>query len=142
MNATLYHQGHLVVSAIRILEHQKKVPPSVEDVCRCLSYSVEQGNRICGRLHELGIIEVVRGAFGTKLFVRNHLQLEELPREEEEGALAKEVKKFQDSRKGLDERITAFKTRQDEKKRSLFADLEKKLRTDVDKKEDPSSDPE
>ncbi len=126
--ASFYEQGHLVVAAIRVLEHQKGVPPSVEDICGCLSLSSEQGNRICRRLQENGIVEVVEGAYGTKVFVRDHLLIEELPRTGESSKIADEVKKFQESRKGMDEKIAAFKAQQEEKKKSLFADLDKKLK--------------
>ncbi|MCF8049985.1 MAG: hypothetical protein K9L59_02025 [Desulfobacterales bacterium] len=126
--ASLYDQGHLVVAAIRVLEHQKGVPPSVDDISRCLSLSAEQSNRICSRLQEAGVIEVVKGAYGTRAFVRDYLRLEDLPKSEESAKLADEVKKFQESRKGMDERIAEFKAQQEEKKKSMFADLDKKLK--------------
>ncbi len=125
---SLYEQGHLVVAAIRVLEHQRKVPPSVEDICSCLSLSTEQGHRICSRLQEQKVVEVVQGAYGTKVFLRNHHLLEELPKTEDASGIADEVKKFQESRKGMDERIAAFKAQQEEKKKHLFADLDKKLK--------------
>lgn len=117
-----------MVAAIRVLEHQKKVPPSVEDICRCLSLSSEQGHRICSRLAEEQIVEVVEGAYGTKVFVLDHQLLEDLPRSEDSAGIADEVKKFQESRKGMDDRIAAFKAQQEEKKKNLFADIEKQLK--------------
>ena len=131
--ASLYEQGHLVVAAIRVLEHRKKVPPSVEDICQCLSLSSEQGHRLCSRLQEQEVVEVVEGAYGTKVFLRDHRLLEELPKTEESAGMADEVKKFQASRKGMDDRIAAFKAQQEEKKKSLFADLEKKLKKEPKK---------
>ena len=126
--ASLYDQGHLVVAAIRVLEHQKGVPPSVDDINRCLSLSAEQSSRICNRLQEAGVIEVVKGAYGTRAFVRDYLRLEDLPKSEESAKLADEVKKFQESRKGMEEKIAAFKAQQEEKKKSMFAELDKKLK--------------
>ncbi|MGD8367165.1 MAG: hypothetical protein PVG78_05975 [Desulfobacterales bacterium] len=125
---SLYEEGHLVVAAIRVLEHQRKVPPSVDDICSCLSLSTEQCHRLCSRLQEQKIVEVVKGAFGTKVFLRDHHLLEELPKTAESAGIADEVKKFQESRKGMDERIAAFKAQQEEKKKNLFADLDKKLK--------------
>ncbi len=126
--ASLYDQGHLVVAAIRVLTHQKGLPPSVEDISRCLCLSTEQGGRILHRLQEEGIIEVVEGGYGTRVFVREHLRVEDLPRTGESTGLADEVKKFQESRKGMDEKIAAFKAQQEEKKKSMFAELDKKLK--------------
>jgi len=126
--SSLYDQGHLVVAAIRVLEHQKGVPPSVDDISRCLSLSAEQSSRICSRLQEAGVLEVVKGAYGTRAFIRDYLRLEDLPKSEESAKLADEVKKFQESRKGMDERIAEFKAQQEEKKKSMFAELDKKLK--------------
>ena len=126
--ASLYDQGHLVVAAIRVLEHQKGIPPSVDDISRCLSLSAEQSSRICSRLQEADVIEVVKGAYGTRAFVRDYLRLEDLPKSEESAKLADEVKKFQESRKGMDEKIAEFKAQQEEKKKSMFAELDKKLK--------------
>jgi len=129
----LYSSGHLIVAAIRVLEHQKKVPPSIQDVCHCLSLSVEQGHLMCRRLHERGVVEMIEGAFGSKLFVRNHTALEDMAEEAQAPALAEEVKKFQDSQKGMAEKIASIKAEQKEKKKSLWADLEAQLKSDIEK---------
>jgi len=125
----LYTNGHLIVAAIRVLEHQQQVPPSIQDVCDCLSLSVEQGHLLCRRLHQRGVLEMIEGAFGSKLFIRNHLALEDM---------ADEVKKFQDARKGMAEKIASIKAEQKEKKKSLWADLEAQLKSDMEKKNDPA----
>ena len=58
----LYTQGHLVVSAIRVLEHRTGKPPTVEDICQMLLLSLEQGHLLCKRLHEAGVIDREEGA--------------------------------------------------------------------------------
>lgn len=129
-----YKDAHLVVSAIRILDHQNRVPPSVEAVGACLSFSPEQISLTCRKLARLGIIEIVEGAYGSKLFVKNHLLIEDIPETESEDGLAEELKKFQASRKGMTDKIESIKAEQAEKRKSLFAELEKKLKSEVDKK--------
>lgn len=99
--ADLYSQAHLIAAAIRILEHQHATPPSVEEVCEILSFSVEQGHRLCNRLKEMGIIDITSGAFGTRLFVVDHTKIEEIPRGESSSSMEAELRKFQDSQKGL-----------------------------------------
>ena len=42
----------------------------------------------------MGIVEMVEGAFGTKLFVTNHLAIEEIPRGETESKLDEALKKI------------------------------------------------
>ena len=129
-----YPNAHLVVSAIRVLEHQKSTPPLIEDVCRMLSFSLEQGNFLCKKLEEMGIIEVVEGGYGNRLFVKDHLAIENIPRQGQESRLDEALKAFQSSRKGYRDKVAAIKADQEKKKQSLFADLEKKLKQDLHKK--------
>ena len=127
-----YSEAHLVVAAIRILEHQNSASPSIDEVCRTISFSLEQGNFVCRKLKEINIIEIVDGAFGTKLFIKNHLLLEKIPQGAEEDNLEKELKKFQSDRKDHIQKIKLFQTEQKKKKKNLFAELEKKFKKDLD----------
>ena len=49
-----YHHAHLFVAAIRILDHQKSTPPTIEDVCQLVNFSLERGHFICNQLVEMG----------------------------------------------------------------------------------------
>ena len=129
-----YYDAHLVIAAIRILEHRDSAPPSIDEVCRTISFSLEQGNFICRKLKEMDIINVVEGAFGTKLFIKNHLLLENIPKGTTEDNLEKELKKFQEAKKDQTQKIKLFQTEQEKKKKDLFAELEKKLKKDLDGK--------
>jgi hypothetical protein len=124
----LYTKAHLVVAAIRILERQANVSSSIEKVCRMISFSLEHGNLICKKLGEMGIIEIVEVAYGTRLFIKDHLKIEEIPRGAGESKLEEELKKFQSSKKDLSKKIELFQTEQAEKQKNLFAQLEKKLK--------------
>ena len=124
----LYTKAHLVVAAIRILERQANVSSSIEKVSQMISFSLEHGNLICKKLDEMGIIEIVKGAYGTRLFIKNHLKIEEIPRGAGESKLEEELKKFQNGKKGLSKKIELFQAKQSEKQKNLFAQLEKKLK--------------
>lgn len=128
-----YQNAHLLVAAIRILDHQKSRPPSIEDVCRMVSFSLEQGNFICNKLEDMGAIEIVEGAYGTRLFIKNHLILEEIPQDEQESRLDEALKEFQSSRNAYSKKVKSIKADQDEKRKNLFADLEKKLKQGITK---------
>ena len=91
------------------------------------------GNRLCGKLEELGVIEAVTGAYGVRLFVKDHLILEQIPQEETVPDLEAELKKFQESQKGFTKKIESFQSEQARKKKSLFAEMEKKLKQEMDK---------
>ena len=46
----LYASAHLFVAGIRVFEHTRSKQPTVEDLCKLLSLSPEQGNYICKKL--------------------------------------------------------------------------------------------
>lgn len=123
-----YTQAHLITAAIRVLEHRHTTPPSVEQMCEALEFSLEQGHRICNRLKEMKIIDIAAGAFGTKLFIVDHLKIEEIPRGASGSSMQEELRKFQDSQKGLEKKVEAIRAEQEEKKKSLFADIEKQFK--------------
>jgi hypothetical protein len=131
---TFYQNAHLFVAAIRVLEHQKKAPPLMEDVCRLLSFSLEQGHFICKKLEQMGIVEAVEGGYGLRLFIKNHLALEDLPKEGSQSRLEEALKEFKASKDVFQKKVASIKADQDKKKQSLFADLEKKLKQDMQKK--------
>ena len=133
-NKDLYTDAHLFVSAIRVCEHQKNTPPTVEDICRILSMSMEHSSYLCRKLEQMGIVEVVKGSYGDRLFVRDFLKIEKIPRGDNESRLEEELKKFQESQKGLSQKIESIQTQQAEKKKNLFAEMEKKLKQELDKK--------
>ena len=134
MPIDLYMEAHLTVAALRVLEHRHTHPPSVDDVCEMLGYSLEKGNRICRKLTEMGIIDLIEGAYGTRLSVTDHLKIEEIPRGASDDRLNEELKKFQAERKQITQKVESIKAEQEEKKKSLFAELEKQLKTGVKNK--------
>ncbi len=132
-NSDFYSDAHLVVAAIRVLTHQNSTPPSMDQVCRIISFSLEQGNFICKKLKEIGIVDVVEGGFGTRLFIKNHLKIEEIPRGKKEDKLGEALKEFQNSRKDFTQKIESFQAKQAKKQKDLFAELEEKLKKESDK---------
>ena len=133
-NTDFYFDAHLVVAAIRVLTRQNSTPPSIDEVCRAISFSLEQGNFVCKKLNSMEIIDVVEGAFGTRLFIKDHLKLEEIPKGKKEDKLEEALQKFRDSKKDFTQKIESFQAKQAKKQKDLFAELEKKLKKDSDKK--------
>ena len=128
-----YHHAHLFVAAIRILEHQKSTPPAIEEVCDLVNFSIERGHFICNKLVEKGIIKIVEGSYGSRLFILDHTLLEDIPQTEQENKLDQALKQFQASKKGYADKVASIQADQKEKRKSLFADLEKKLKTNLKK---------
>ena len=129
-----YSQAHLFVAAIRVFEHNSSRPPNVEELCQTIKISIEMGNFLCRKLEELTIIEAVEVSYGTRLFVRDHLKIEDIPRGESDSGFEDELKKFQDDRKAFTRKIEDFQAQQKQKKEDLFAEMEKKLKKELDKK--------
>ena len=129
-----YDSGHLFVAAIRVLSHREQKPPALDQVCRMLSLSQERGGFVSRRLIDIGAIEMVKGAYGDRLFVRDHLQLEELPREAAADRMQAELDRFQEAQKGLTRKVESIRAEQARKKKDLFSEVEKKLREAIDKK--------
>jgi hypothetical protein len=130
----LYNDAHLMVAAIRVLEHQKKAPPSLEAVCRLLAFSAEHGHLVCRRLKTFEIVKLVEGAYGTRLYIVDHQKIEQIPRDEGPDKLTEALEAFQASRTDFSKKIESFKAQQAAKKKDLFADLEKKLKNGLDSK--------
>ena len=130
----LYSTAHLFVAAIRVCEHEQSAPPSIDDVCRLISFSLERGNFICKQLKEMEIVEAVEGPYGVRLSVKNHIKIEDIPKEEKESALEGELAQFKQAQKSFAKKIESFAAKQKEKKKSLFDEVEKKLKKELDKK--------
>jgi DNA-binding IscR family transcriptional regulator len=130
----LYKTAHLFVSAIRVWEYQNDTLPALEEISQMLAMSIERTSYICRKLKEVGIVDSIEGSFGNRLFIRDHLKIEEIPREDDESKLEEELKKFQESQKGLSQKIETIQAKQAQKKKDLFAEMEKKLKQELDKK--------
>jgi uncharacterized protein YlxW (UPF0749 family) len=130
----LYTTAHLFVSAIRVWEYQNDTSPALEEISHMLAMSIERTNYVCRKLKEMGIVDSVEGSFGNRLFIRDHLKIEEIPREDDESKLEEELKKFKESQKGLSQKIETIQAKQAQKKKDLFAEMEKKLKHELDKK--------
>ena len=130
----MYSKAHLFVAAMRICDHSKGTPPTIEDICKTTSFSIEQAHFLCRKLEELGAINAVEGSYGIRLFIQDHLKIEDISQQEDGSKLEEELKKFQASQKKLTQKVESFKVEQAEKKKNLFAEMEKKLKAELNKK--------
>lgn len=132
-----YTEAHLFVAAVRILQHRQHSPPAVEEVGEMLGISVELAHAIRRRLTDLGIIQSLTDPFTTKVSVADHLAIEKLPKEErEENVLARELEKFQASKKDMDKKVADIQAELERKKKAMFADVEKMFKKEAGKNKD------
>lgn len=130
----LYSSAHLFVSAVRIFEHQNNTPATLEDISRILKISIERSHYLGRKLKEMGIIDEIEVSYGIRLFIKDHLKIEDIPREDDGGKLEAELRKFKESQKELSHKIETIQAKQAEKKKNLFAEMEKKLKKELNKK--------
>ena len=133
MDKKIYDQCHLFVAAIRIIEFKNSTPPSLRQICDTLSISAEHASMLCRKLEDVGALEVVEGAFGTRLVITDHLKIEEISKTDDDSSLAKELKKFKETRSKLSEKVESIKTEQQKKQQDLFAELQKKFKEGLKK---------
>ena len=129
-----YNEAHLFVAAIRIFEHLNSRPPNTDELCRTINFSIERGNFISRKLENLGIIEAVEGSYGARLYISDHLKIEDIPRGEAGSKMEDELKKFQDSQKAFSQKMETLQAEQKQKKKDRFAEMEKKLKEELEKK--------
>jgi hypothetical protein len=129
-----YNEAHLWVAAIRIFEHLNSRPPNVDELCRTIKFSIERGNFICRKLQDLGIIAAVEGSFGARWYLSDPLKIEDIPRGEPESKMVDELKKFRDTQKAFSQKMETMQAEQKKKKKDLYADMEKKLKEELEKK--------
>ena len=129
-----YTEAHLFVAAIRLLQHQKKTPPAIEDVCKTLNVSIEAGLAVCRKLQKSSIVTMSEDPFSIKLGVDNHLEIENLPKEQKDGdSLNDDLEKFMAKKQDMDKKVEAIQAGLQKKKQDLHSDIEARLRKEMDK---------
>ncbi len=129
-----YTEAHLFVAAIRLLQHQKQTPPAIEDVCKTLDVSVEAGLAVCRKLQKSSIVTMSEDPFSIKLGVDNHLEIENLPKEQKDGdSLSEDLEKFMAKKQDMDKKVEAIQAGLQKKKQDLHSDIEARLRKEMDK---------
>ena len=103
------------------------MPPSVDDVCDLLERSNEWGNLVARRLRDKGIIQITETPFTTKLFVKEHLKIEEIERGKKTTKISEELDKFQQSKGKISSKVEEIQAGLKKKRKDLFAELEEKL---------------
>lgn len=127
-----YTEAHLFVAAVRILYHQKQTQPSIEDLCAMLNMSVEHGLAVSRKLEDLGITETFTDPFSVRIGIDNHLLIEEIPKAvKDESSISDDLAQFMAKKKKEDKKIETIQAELDKKKKSMFSDIEEKLKQQI-----------
>lgn len=129
-----YRKAHLVAAAIRILEHRESAPASIEGLSHLLLFSPEEILRLCRRMADMDIIQIMEKAGDLRIFLKDHLKIEDIPVAAESSTMASELMKFMQSRENQQKKIDALAAEQAEKKKKRNQELEQKLKDVLKKK--------
>ena len=127
-NLSLYRTAHLVTAAIRVLEYRDGHPPSVEAIGHLLSASTEQIHRLCRKLENQGIVEITSGAYGVRVFIRDHTAIEQLSDETPKSGLEDELAKFKQDQQNRNKSIEDLKSKEDARRKELFKQIEEQFK--------------
>jgi hypothetical protein len=88
-------EGHLVVAAVRVLEHLRQHPPTEEEVAELLQWHEDRGRVIVRELRDMGVLDALVSPFEVRYQIRDHRLLDELEESEDvKGTIAKEMADF------------------------------------------------
>ena len=122
--------AHLVVAAIRVLEHQLKRPPTVDEVGQLLGYAKEYAGHLVRALEAEEIVHPIHGPFETRVEILDHHKIEDLPVEESGPGFKDEVddfhRKFEEKQKKLQNLFDSGE--EQERQRKRFESLDDELR--------------
>ena len=129
-----YNEAHIFVAALRVIQHNSK-NSAIEEVCELLNMSTEAGLSICRKLEKLGIVKTMKDPFSLRVSVEDHLAIEKLPRQEDKGdQLARELQAFRAKKRDMDSKVETIQAELARKRKSMFSDIEKKLKAEVGRK--------
>lgn len=133
---TLYQKGHLLLAGIRIFEFNNEYAPDIEDLQHMFaSFSREDLEFVVRRLESMGVLSVVGSAGSRRIFIGDHLKLEELKDADKGPSMEDEVAKFKEQQSKIGEKVTQMQAEQKNRKKDLFADMEQKLKEEIAKRE-------
>lgn len=128
MEGTLYEKAHLVAAAIRVLTHTLHTAPETQNISDLLGISLEETGWILHSMSEYGIVDQVSAGSVTRYFLADALKIETLPQKSGQTHLDQELAKFKNARQEIRTKVESIQNAQVEKKKSLFAEIEKKLK--------------
>ncbi len=127
-------KAHLVVAAIRVIEHQRGRSPMPEEVSQLLEWGNEETHVVLRGLVDAGILRMHATPFEAHYEITDYQKISDLPAEADKEMLQDEVEKFQRESKSRHEKMERLlksggmskKERRIEALEKQFADFKKK----------------
>ena len=123
-------KAHLLVAAIRVLGHKLQRPPTVDELGELLGFAREYAGHLVRALEAHEILHAIHGPFETRVEIRDHRRIEELPAEESGPGFQDEVddfhRKFEEKQRKLQNLFDSDEMQEHQRKR--FESLDDELR--------------
>jgi DNA-binding transcriptional MocR family regulator len=87
-------QGHLIVASIRVLSHQRKRPPTGDEIADLLSLSREIVLHMLRGLEARGIVRAIETPFEVRFDIEDHRAIDALPEDASGPDLGHEIEDF------------------------------------------------
>jgi hypothetical protein len=136
-----YEDGHLIVAAVRVLSHNSDKPPTPEDIAELLGLAPDFVRNLVIALGDVGILKVVENPFEIRTEVKDHIKLEELPREAQGPSIQDELDEFvKKKKKEVEETEKMFTLDEmDKKKQEKMSRLDEEMKRMKGKGRPPSA---
>lgn len=91
------HEAHLVVAAVRVLDHVEKHPPTETEVAALLQWHEDRARVVAHGLVEYGALDAIKSPFEVRYRVSDHAKVDALPEGEGvDDSISKEMKAFEE----------------------------------------------
>ncbi|MFN8549314.1 MAG: hypothetical protein U0527_15405 [Candidatus Eisenbacteria bacterium] len=89
-----YHEAHLVVAGIRVVQHREGRPPTPEEVAELIALPKEKVHVLLRALASRGVVQIMENPFEVRLDVLDPAPLETLPRDASTPEMKGELDEF------------------------------------------------
>ena len=127
-----YYKAHIIVAAIRLMNHKNNAPPMISEIADNINYSLEEVRSLVNKLEKMGVIEVILSGTESRIFVDDPAPLEKLPREGKT-SMEKDIINFAAKQKADMDNIKVKAMDEKSRKKDLFAALEAQLKEKFNK---------
>lgn len=131
---SFYDEAHIFVAAVRLFEFNKSGSPDYSDISEVTGMHTDRVSYIATKLRDAEIIDIVEGPFSNCFVIKDHLNIEDLPREVPVNKMADEINRFKESSKNeLEEKVKAFTDEKKKKEKELFEEIQNKFKKELEK---------
>lgn len=97
--------AHLVVAAVRVLDHTENHPPTDAEIAALLRWHEDKVRVVTHGLEEFGALEAIKSPFEVRYRVGDHTRLDELREDDVDDSISREMKEWEQRSKSDQENL-------------------------------------